>query len=216
MDHRVKYPRSMHLPFSPNTKSKNDRVLSNCDHFKDKMIVITEKMDGENTTIYSNGVTHARSINSNYHPSRDHIRALAGRLYGRFPSSYRICGENLFAVHSVEYKELSSWFQVFNVWDGNKCLSWDDTESFCKLHGLNLVPVLYRGPWNMKLIKELAYEFETSRKDKAEGFVVRLEDEFMMSGFYTSLAKWVRHDHVQTDTHWKHKAIKKNGLKKNW
>ena len=39
----------------------------------------------------------------------------------------RICGENLFAKHSVEYNDLPSFFMVFSWWEANKCLSWDET-----------------------------------------------------------------------------------------
>ena len=42
-------------------------------------LVITEKMDGENTTIH-NGGTFARSPDSRYHPSRDWLKAFAASI----------------------------------------------------------------------------------------------------------------------------------------
>lgn len=62
----IKYPRTYHLPFSLG-KTNDDKVLSNTDHFKGKMVVITEKMDGENTTLYSDYL-HARSLMEDGHP----------------------------------------------------------------------------------------------------------------------------------------------------
>jgi hypothetical protein len=44
--------------------------------------------------------------------------------------------------------------------------------------------------------------------------VVRLSDEFLDHRFHMSVAKWVRMNHVQTDQHWSHQEIVRNGLKK--
>jgi len=49
---RVKYPRTPHLPWSPGASSDDVRHL-NIDHFKNKQVVVTEKMDGENTSLYT-------------------------------------------------------------------------------------------------------------------------------------------------------------------
>jgi hypothetical protein len=42
-----------------------------------------------------------------------------------------------------------------------------------------------------------------------EGVVVRVADAFHASAFPVSLGKWVRAEHVQTDEHWSHSAVKK-------
>lgn len=59
-----KYPRTPHLPFSKGMTS-DDKVLDNTNNFKDKQVVVTEKMDGENTTIYKD-FYHARSLDSKH------------------------------------------------------------------------------------------------------------------------------------------------------
>lgn len=46
-----------------------------------------------------------------------------------------------------------------------------------------------------------------------EGVVVRVAGDFKDEDFATSVMKWVRKDHVQTDEHWKHKEIVRNKLK---
>ena len=48
---RYKYPRTVHLSYSKGYTS-DDKVLKDESIFKDMEIVITEKMDGENTREY--------------------------------------------------------------------------------------------------------------------------------------------------------------------
>ena len=115
------------------------------------------------------------------------------------------------ARHSVAYDNLPSYFLGFSVWnEQNICLSWDDTQQYFELLGIHSVSVIYDGIWNyddcMKLHKSLDPE-------KDEGFVVRLADSFAYDNFGISVAKYVRKDHVQTDTHWRHQEIVPNGLK---
>ena len=55
----VKYPRTYHLPWS--SPSSDDRVASSLNHFVGQEVVVTEKLDGENTSLY-NDYVHARSL----------------------------------------------------------------------------------------------------------------------------------------------------------
>ena len=48
---KYKYPRTFHIPGSPGATS-DDKILKSLDHFKGKRVIITEKMDGENTSLY--------------------------------------------------------------------------------------------------------------------------------------------------------------------
>ena len=50
MSQKYKYPRTYHVPWSPGTTS-DDRLLKSVDQFVGKRVVVTEKMDGENTTM---------------------------------------------------------------------------------------------------------------------------------------------------------------------
>lgn len=47
---RIKYPRTLHLPWSPG-RGDDDKVLSEGQ--------VEEKLDGENTPIYQDGTCHA-------------------------------------------------------------------------------------------------------------------------------------------------------------
>lgn len=55
---RYKYPRTPHLPWSPGA-TKDDVRCINTEIFTGKRVVITEKMDGENTTLYSDVAAQA-------------------------------------------------------------------------------------------------------------------------------------------------------------
>ena len=202
----VKYPRTPHLPWSQGT-TDDDKVLKNCTCFQGKEVIITEKMDGENSTLYYDGKTHARSLDSKNHLSLDWLKSFWAERCFTLGENMRICGENLFAQHSILYSDLESYFLGFSVWENNACLSWDDSLTWFKR--LNIIPVreLYRGIFSDKAISKLPIAPGT------EGYVVRLVSSFELSDFHKSVAKNVRKNHVQTDEHWMAKSIIRNGLK---
>ncbi|MFJ1898453.1 AAA family ATPase [Streptomyces sp. NPDC088115] len=103
---RTHYPRTPHLPWSPGASSDDVRLTGRTDlaGLTGSEVVVTEKMDGENTTLYADGL-HARSLDSAHHPSRARVKALQGRVGPRVPAGWRICGENVFARHSIPYDE---------------------------------------------------------------------------------------------------------------
>ena len=202
----VKYPRSYHLPWSVGV-TNDDRIVNTLTHFEGQRVVVTEKLDGENTSLYKDGI-HARSVESKYHASRDWVKSFWAKFAYDIPASHRICGENMFALHSIKYDSLLSYFYGFSMWHEQICMSWDDTQEWFELLGIQSVPVLYDGVWDEKLIKGLWNDSMTT-----EGYVVRVADSFHSKDFKTKLAKFVRKDHVQTSDHWMQAAIKQNGLK---
>jgi RNA ligase len=205
----MKYPRTPHLPFSEGG-TDDDRRLENVDHFLGMDIVVTLKMDGENTSIYSDHI-HARSLDSNNHPSRDWIKNRAREFQYKIPDGFRICGENLYAKHSIKYMNLESYFYIFSIWKEDKCFSWEETVNICSLVGLPHVPVLYKGKFDINILTHLYTPYYDG--NEMEGFVVRNRDSFLYENFDRNVAKFVRHEHVQTDEHWMLQAIEKNGLK---
>lgn len=204
---KIKYPRTFHLPWSLG-RTEDDKTLKSTSQFEGKEVVITEKMDGENTTMYCHGI-HARSLDSANHPSQDWIKRKHSEFAHEIPEGWRICGENLYAKHSIAYDDLSSYFMVFSIWDeNNNALSWDDTVEWAEMLGLQTVKVLYRGPWDEKLTQQL-----WNPQGNTEGYVVRNADSFHYSTFSDNVAKFVREDHVQPDSkHWKHQEIVPNKI----
>jgi hypothetical protein len=181
--------------------------------FKGKQVIVTEKLDGENCTIYSDGFTHARSLDSAHHPSRSYVKGLASSISWAIPPGWRLCGENLYAVHSIEYTSLPSFFCVYSVWDENNfCAPWKDTVAMCKIRGLATVPVIWEGEYNAAEI-EAAFTRESAfGPNGAEGYVIRVAGDFPFNEFSKSVAKYVRKNHVQTDEHWMRRMVVLNGL----
>lgn len=211
MQQTYKYPRTMHLPSSPGLQN-DDRVLLTYNGFVGNEVVITEKLDGENTSMYTHGL-HARSMDGRTHPSRDWVKMFHGTIAHEIPVGMRICGENMFALHSIAYSELETYFYGFSLWEGETCLSWDDTLMWFKLLGIQPVPVLYRGKFDLAKIDELTAKLDPNTQ---EGLVVRCTSAFTMADFEQKapkIAKWVRKGHVQTDEHWMLREVIPNKLK---
>jgi len=205
-----KYPRTLHLPWSEGL-SHDDIMAADCSHFVGKEVVVTEKIDGECTTMYCDHI-HARSIDSKHHPSRTWVKTLHGSIKHEIPEGFRVCGENVYAKHSIEYSNLPSYFLVFGIYTpDNICLSWDDTKEFAALLGLQTVPELYRGLWDESKIKSL-WTGRSVYFGAGEGYVVRVSEAFNYSDHASKAAKFVRKDHVQTDEHWLLQPVVKNAL----
>ena len=205
-----KYPRTPHLPFSEGATS-DDRILTSTEHLKPLIVVVTEKFDGENTTIY-NDHYHARSLDSKHHEYHSYLLShILPSLQYQIPANWRICGEYLYAKHSIGYTDLPDYFLVFSIWDeNNRCLSWQETKEYCELLGLHYVTELYTGPYDEDTIKKIA---EETVQRGGEGVVVRDAEGFDYTDFQEHMAKYVRKNHVQTDKHWSLQSIEKNLLK---
>lgn len=205
-----KYPRTPHLPFSA-SKTDDDKSLSSDGHFKEMIsVVVTEKMDGENTTVYPNGKCHARSIDSIHKSYHSWLMNDIQNWCYKIPEHHRVCGEYMYAKHSIQYDALDSYFYGFSVWDGSKCLSWDDTVDLFKKLSIQTVPVIYIGVYDTEKVKQL---FETVVNKGGEGIVVRTKDSFYIDEFSNNVAKCVRANHVQTDVHWSQSKLEINGLR---
>jgi ATP-dependent RNA circularization protein (DNA/RNA ligase family) len=201
----------MHLPWS-RSKTDDDKVLASAEHFIGKEVVVTEKLDGENSSV-AKDYYHARSLDSKDHPSRHWLKMFHSTFAHDIPEGWRLCGENVFAKHSIGYEELTTYFYLFSIWnEENQCLSWDDTVAYANMLGLETVPVLYRGIYDESKIKA-CFTGTSAFGGVQEGYVVRLVDSFGYDEFGSCAAKFVRKNHVQTDEHWMHKEVEPNKLK---
>lgn len=212
----VKYPRSHHLPWSPGV-TDDDRVQHDLSGFEGEDVVVTLKLDGENTNMYGDNppdyppMVHARSLEYKPRVDRDRVKALHAGIAHDIPEGWRVCGENMWAEHSIRYEGLPTVFFVFSIWnERNECLPWDDTVAYAEMLGLRTVPVLYRGPWDLELVRHRLVP-TPHWSTEAEGYVVRPSSGFRFTEFKRKLLKWVRPGHVRTQAHWT-RQITPNGL----
>lgn len=200
------YPRTFHLPFSPGM-ANDDKRIATLEHFIGKEVVITEKLDGENTTLLRNGF-HARSLDSPTNYTRAWIKILHSLMGHEIPEGWRLCGENMGYFHSIEYNDLESFFYLFSIWDENNMrLHYDETVEFAQIWDLAMPRVFDRFIFDEdrieKFSKDLAAgklkDFPGLNTQNVEGFVVSLVEPIHYSEFGIKTAKWVRAGHVQPE-----------------
>lgn len=201
----IKYPRTFHLPYSLSS-TNDDKTLESDEHFyKMDIVYCSVKMDGENTSVYSNGYIHARSLDGNHHPWQNWLKSYIQMWYRDIPDGYRICGENLYAEHSIKYifPDDRYYFQMFGIYDNNNiCLSYEDICTYAKLLEIKMVDVFYVGKYNKDLIMKKFREYQDKSVNEVEGFVVRNADAFPYEDFSKNVGKFVRANHVQSEVHW--------------
>jgi hypothetical protein len=213
----AKYPRTPHLPFSPGG-TKDDRRLADVSELLGRDLILTEKMDGSNLCLTRGNVFARSHAGPPVHASFDMAKSLHAQVRAAMAPGLSYFGEWCFAVHSIEYEVLPSYFLLFGIRDDEKktWLGWDDILLFADDLGLGTVPVL--AEINVNDARELEKIVTTEAVKpslfgpRREGAVVRWRMGYAESEFERAIAKWVRANHVETDEHWKHGPIRKQGL----
>ncbi len=208
--YNMKYPRTYHLPYSPG--ATNDDKTHNGDwflSFKNNEIVITEKLDGENTSITKEDCfarSHTVPTRTPWTRNLWGSNGLLWKIKDSIGDEETIYGENLFGEHSIHYDNLTDYWYLFAVNNGKDWYSWDDVELTALTLGINTVPVLYRGIIETEeqlksMVLELSKQTSVYGKER-EGVVIRNANSFDLQKFRYNVAKYVRANHVQTDVHW--------------
>lgn len=229
MGFQDKYGRTYHFDFSPGTTS-DDRINRKWREqvIKFNKIVHTEKLDGENTCLSQYGVFARSHAAPTLHPWANHLKIKQSMIANDLKSmDFEIFGENLYALHSIIYPELTAHFYVFGIRVLDKWLSWEETKQWANFFDFQVVPELgIQDTTEPELIKtrvlELASEpsifgsvqnnTEPLIECTREGLVSRNIDEYTVEDFKENIFKYVRKDHVQTDVHWS-KTITRARLK---
>lgn len=219
-----KYNRTFHFPFSPGA-TNDDKIAASMDALIGVPIVITEKMDGSNTSLERDGCFARTHAGPPSHSSFDSLKALHATIKHNIPHSFQLFGEWCFALHSIAYSELPSYFMMFGVRELANSFgaeedywpSWEDVELWAEEIGVPTVPVLYKGTVSSeKELKDLVESFMNQPSLAGgirEGVVARVAKGFPDDKFSTHVMKCVRANHVQTTEHWKDQEIIKNKLK---
>jgi hypothetical protein len=211
-----KYGRTYHYPFSPGTTS-DDRI--NQGYWQDisvlQTVLHTEKLDGENNCLNCNGVfarSHAAPTTSPWtRQLREKWNSLKKDL-----GNYEIFGENLYAIHSIQYPLIEQHYYVFGVRELDKWLSWEETVFIAAAFDFATVPVLETvtdfADKNLfeknilQLVKEestfQSIDLHTQKTCSMEGLVSRNALAYYVNDFEKNVFKYVRKGHVKTDEHW--------------
>ncbi len=198
-----KYNRTYHFPFSPGTTS-DDHIAKDWQGILTNELVVTEKLDGENTCLKKAGV-FARSHDA---PTQSAWAVKMRELWQNCQDELgelEIFGESLYAIHSIEYTHLEHYFYIFAIREGERWLAWDEVVFYANLLNLPTVPIIQRGLFTQKSLENLIFTQINAPSllgGECEGFVVRTANAFENTEFKNCVLKYVRKNHVKTDEHW--------------
>lgn len=199
----MKYGRTYHFPFSPGA-TNDDKIQKNWEKILVHEIVMTEKLDGENTCLKKDGVFARSHATPTTNPWAINMIQIWNRVKYSL-GNLEIFGENLYGVHSIEYTNLKDFFYVFAVRENETWLSWDDVKLYAEALDLLTVPEIKKGYFTAQQIKTQIKEnllLGSNLGGVCEGFVFRTSNSFSINEFPNKVLKYVRENHVQTDTHW--------------
>jgi hypothetical protein len=141
--HSQKYPRTYHFPFSPGTTS-DDRIARSYDGLLTGPIVLPRKLDGENTCLNQYGVFARSHAAPTRNPWASYLWDTWNTLHKGL-GDLELFGESLYAVHSIRYGRLESYYYLFASPGGRPLAGLGRGAVYAGVLGLPTVPVLYRG-----------------------------------------------------------------------
>lgn len=206
-----KYPKTLHVPFSKGITT-GDRMCGEewFNYLKNKTLVLTEKLDGSQSYICKDGVfarSHAATTTNPWDVNLFEKGGVYDQVKNLLSEDEGIYGENLYAIHSIEYDNLDDLFYMFAARNNDRWYSWEEVVELSKILGIKHVPVLEIRRFNN--ISELESTVNTIMQNgskygkEIEGVVIRNADSFPIDDFQKNVVKYVRENHVQTDSHWR-------------
>jgi ATP-dependent RNA circularization protein (DNA/RNA ligase family) len=184
-------------------------------------VVVEEKVDGANVgfSMDEDGVLRAQNRGSYLTPERAHpqfkplfrwLSAHEREISDALFPDLILFGEWCYAVHTVPYTKLPSWFLAFDVYDRSKREFWStaNRDALVAQLGLSVVPRLAKGHFDIPGLYVFLQESRLT-DGPPEGLYVRREtrERLLMR------AKLVRPDFVQAiGVHWSRQPIRANML----
>ena len=141
MNESQKYSRTLHAPISLGTTSDDrflpDGYLQAFAQMED--LVLTEKLDGQNNCFNKYGVFARSHAAPSLHPWDKPLRE-RWQLLKNDLNDLEIFGENMYAIHSIAYSKLESYFYVFAVREKDQWLSWEEVKFYADFFDFPTVP----------------------------------------------------------------------------
>lgn len=168
-----KYPEIKCLPWSV---IQIDGRVSDPSKLYGKDIVITSLLKGVNVTLYNDIVQYKdTTVDPSVHEA---MMVFHEQIKHKIPGNARFCG-----VCTSDMR-----FHMFSVWHIRRCIPWDETVIVAETLKLNIVPVLYEGPWNNVIFDSLV---KIRFKDMVHGYVVRNSNEFILCEFDSNVMHYI-------------------------
>lgn len=205
----TKYPRTLHLPFSLGLQNDDRRVENGWEELLEHTLVLTEKLDGENSCMSKYDVfarSHGAPTRNPWSRNLWDIGGLHDQIKNKIGENEYIYGENLYGIHSIEYTELTNYFHLFGVRNDSIWYSWNDVELMANCLDIQTVPVLeiHKFTSVKELEEHILFHMSNGSRygSEIEGVVVRNIESYPIDEFQKNVVKYVRKGHVQTDQFW--------------
>lgn len=222
-----RHPRLAHFPFSKGV-GKND-VIINDECFSsmiDERLVYTEKLDGSNVCLTRDSVYSRSHSGPASHISFLPLREFHSKIKYFIQDDTLIFGEWCYATHSVKYKIMQDYLNIFAVRNSKtgEWGDWDDVIDAASTLGVPTVPILLIGEESSK--EKIKYNAESLASlssvygHERAGVVVRRYNGLRsQDGIMYGAAQCIRKCNKKITTHWTREPIDIQpvigGIKKN-
>lgn len=213
----MKFPRTYHLPWSPGATG-DDKVFSQEGVLEllNIPLVITEKLDGENQC-WTSDSWHLRSENSTSGGVlRSKSKSKWAEVRHLIPAHEFWFIEDISNTHSIEYSDHLYDFFVIAIWNQRDGLfeSYDfisDRVARIAVDGLTVVPFIEKVAFSTLNCFKIYTDTEANKSSvlggEREGLVCVADGPLL--GWSSYSAKWVRPNHVKTDSHWTRNCLRR-------
>ncbi len=218
-----RFPHTPHVAWLSPGKPRGDKVLApqEVQALLSSEVIVEEKVDGANLgfSVDSDGALRAQnrgqhlnldSLQGQWKPLRRWLSPRQHALTEALGADLVLFGEWCFAVHSVRYTKLPSYFLAFDVYDRGRGEFWSVArrDALARRLDITTVPELGRGHYRLAELKALLGR-SLLTDGPAEGLYVRREEHDVL----VTRAKLVRAEFVQTiEEHWSKRALEQNQL----
>ena len=148
----AKYFRTPHVPWSVGGTA-DDKKVAGVGHLLGKRIRVSEKLDGENSTLTREGVFARSHDGPPVHPSNDWIKSRWAERRHLISPGLSVFVENVFALHSIWYARMAAerqYLHVIGVRDDSTGVHWstEEVDMMAEELGLPVAPVIFDGVVN--------------------------------------------------------------------